>query len=145
MLRGPRLFLSPAAVSDSLGVWSALRCFSNKSPKALEYCYRGFSGLLGGGLKSALVLEGGPWLWIGVSGGPGHSSLGTVSIPRIAFPGTFPPQTPRAQSLLARAPGGIWFFDKFSKFLSLVLSKPLLAVRWPLLGFGKVRSWVSPT
>lgn len=43
-----------------------------------------------------------------------------------------------------RAPGGVWFFDKFSKFLSLVLSEPLLAVRWPLPGFGKVRSWVSP-
>ena len=108
MLRGPRLFLSPTAASDSRGVGSALRCFSNKSPNALEYCYRGFSGLLGwggGGLKSDLVLAGGPWLWIGVGGGPGHSSLGTVPTPRIAFPGTSFPQTPRAQSLLARAPG----------------------------------------
>ena len=39
---------------------------------------------------------------------------------------------------------GVWFFDKFSKFLSVVLSEPLLAVRWPLPDFGKVRSWVSP-
>ena len=70
VLRGPRLFLSPTAASDSRGVGSALRCFSNKSPNALEYCYRGFSGLKGGGGVSSLT-----WSWR-VALGCGSGSAG---------------------------------------------------------------------